>query len=241
MNPAVQKRVPLYLTPEHACSYYDDREARTVFGDPRLAPDVNIQTQLAQQGFRRSGKYLYRPECGACRACIAARIDVAAFKPDRSQRRNVRDNAGLDVTVQRPWCNDALLDFYNRYQSHRHPDGQMLAGSVVDFENFLLARWSDSRFLEIRYGTELLCISVFDRLHDGLSAVYTFFDIDVETRGLGTFAILKLVELAAFEKLPWMYLGYWLPEHPKMDYKRRFQPLEILQDGQWRRLQSGKA
>lgn len=245
MNPGehriVDKRLPLYLTPDHECSYYDDRRARTVFGDPRHIPDKQMQTLLAQQGFRRSGRYLYRPECKGCGACIAARVDVAAFAPDRSQRRNLQKNANLEVAVQHPWCDDDLLALYNRYQSRRHPSGHMLADSRKTFEDFLIAHWSESRYLEIRFGDELLGVAVFDQLRDGLSAVYTFFDPDAEKRGLGIFAILKLIELAASEGLPWLYLGYWLPKHPKMDYKRRFRPLEILIGGRWQRLQSGGA
>lgn len=241
MSTAPLHRFPLYLTPEHPCSYFDDREARTLFGDPRIVPDAELQTRLAQQGFRRSGKYLYRPECAHCHACIPARIDAANFKPSRSQRRNLRDNAQLEVTVRPPWIDDELLALYNRYQARRHPEGQMQAPGADQFREFLFADWSDTRYLEIRYGQELLGIGVFDRLLDGLSAVYTFFDPDAETRGLGVFAILKLVELAIADALPWVYLGYWIPEHGKMDYKRRFQPLEVHMHGEWRRLQSGKA
>ncbi|MBW3568059.1 MAG: arginyltransferase [Proteobacteria bacterium] len=241
MSTVSGKRLPLFLTPEHPCSYYADRQARTVFGDPRIAPDVALQSQLAQQGFRRSGSYIYRPECSGCHACIAARIDVAGFTASRSQRRNLRNNAALEVSVQRPWCDEALLAMYNRYQSHRHPDGQMVAPDDKQFREFLLSTWSDTRFLEIRFARELLGISVFDQLEDGFSAVYTFFEPDAQGRGLGVLAILKLVELAASEGLPWVYLGYWLPEHPKMDYKRHFRPLEILVHNEWRRLQFDKA
>lgn len=238
MNRRVHRRLPLYLTPEHECSYYDDRQARTVFGDPRIAPDIAAQTRLAQQGFRRSGRYLYRPECAGCAACIAARIDVNAFQPNRSQRRNLRGNTDLDVSLQAPWCNDELLALYNRYQQQRHPDGQMLAADRKAFEDFLLAEWSDSQFLEMRDDGRLIGVMVFDRLDDGLSAVYTFYDPDAQRRGPGTFAILKLIELAREEHLPHAYLGYWLPGHAKMDYKRHFRPLEVLLGNRWQQLRS---
>lgn len=238
---AAGHRLALYLTPEHECSYYDDRRARTVFGDPRAAPGLDLQTRLAQQGFRRSGRYLYRPECTGCTACIPARIDVAGFRFSRSQRRNLRDNADVEISVQQPWCDETLLDLYNRYQAARHPDGQMFAAGPGEFADFLLAGWSKTRYLEMRVGGALVGVAVFDRLEDGLSAVYTFFDPRHTRRGLGTLAILRQVELAAAEALPYVYLGYWLPEHPKMDYKRHFRPLEVLFAGRWQRLQSGKA
>lgn len=234
MNTTSRIRLPLYLTPEHPCSYYDDRSARTVFGDPRALPDLEMQTRLAHLGFRRSGRYIYRPECDACSACRPARIDVHGFRPDRSQRRNLRRNGDLHVSVQRPWCDASLLALYNDYQQWRHPEGQMYAEGTAQYSDFLLATWSETRYLEMREGDKLIGVAVFDWLGDGLSAVYTFYSPAAEARGLGTFAILQLLELAKREDLDYVYLGYWLKEHPKMDYKRRFRPLEVLDGTQWR-------
>lgn len=239
MNTRSRLRLPLYLTPEHPCSYYDDRTARTVFGDPRALPDLEMQTRLAHLGFRRSGRYIYRPECEACSACRPARIDVNAFRPDRSQRRNRRRNSDLHLSVQRPWCDQSLLALYNRYQQWRHPEGQMYAEGTAQYSDFLLATWSETRYLEMRDGEELIGVAVFDRLADGVSAVYTFYSPAAEVRGLGTFAILELVELARREGLDYVYLGYWLEAHPKMDYKRRFRPMELLEGSEWRVLDEG--
>ena len=70
----------------------------------------------------------------------------------------------------------------------------------------------------------------------GLSAVYTFFDPDLAGRSLGTLAILSQLRWARELGLPYLYLGYWIAGHPKMDYKRRFRPLEIYDSGDWGRL-----
>lgn len=236
MNEIGSRHIPFFLTPEHECSYYDDRLARTVFGDPRQSPDRRTQTELARHGFRRSGRFMYRPECHGCNACIPSRIPVAAFEPNRSQRRNLRDNADLDIRSAAPYCNDFLLDFYNHYQLARHPEGQMIAHNAAQFADFLLSPWADTSFLEAREGETLRGVAVYDRLNDGLSAIYTFFDPQVPQRGLGSFMILQLLELARRQDLDWLYLGYWLPGHPKMAYKERFRPLEILVGDSWQPL-----
>ena len=234
MNETGNRHIPFFMTPEHECSYYDDRLARTVFGDPRREPDRKAQTELARHGFRRSGRFVYRPECHGCNACIPSRIPVAAFSPNRSQRRNLRDNADISVKSVAPYCNDFLLEFYNRYQRARHPEGQMIAANAAQFSDFLLSPWADTSFLEARLGNELLGVAVYDRFEDGLSAIYTFFDPESDRRGLGNFMILQLLDLARRHNLDWLYLGYWLPGHPKMAYKERFKPLEILVAGEWR-------
>jgi arginine-tRNA-protein transferase len=33
----------------------------------------------------------------------------------------------------------------------------------------------------------------------------------------------------------WLYLGFWIPGCPTMDYKAGYRPHEILADGIWRR------
>jgi arginine-tRNA-protein transferase len=75
-----------------------------------------------------------------------------------------------------------------------------------------------------------------DKLADGLSAVYSFFAPGMEKRSLGTYAILWLIERARTLRLPYVYLGYWVPESRKMAYKARFRPSEVLVSGTWRML-----
>ena len=79
-------------------------------------------------------------------------------------------------------------------------------------------------------------MAVSDRLAQGLSAVYTFFDPVHSARGLGTYAVLWQIEQARRLGLDYLYLGYWIAENAKMSYKIQFRPVEGLVDGEWRLL-----
>jgi arginine-tRNA-protein transferase len=75
-----------------------------------------------------------------------------------------------------------------------------------------------------------------DWLSDGLSAVYSFFTPEEERRSLGAYAVMWLVMEARRLGLPYVYLGYWVPESRKMAYKASYRPAEVLSQGIWRRL-----
>jgi len=87
----------------------------------------------------------------------------------------------------------------------------------------------------------LRMVSIIDMLNDGLSSVYTFFDPDIEAASFGTYNILWQIEQCRALKLPYLYLGYWIAESPKMAYKARFRPVEILRGGRWDRLREPPA
>jgi arginine-tRNA-protein transferase len=122
---------------------------------------------------------------------------------------------------------------YATYLKSRHPDGGMDDADPTDFSRFLTAPWSPTLFLELRLGPRLLGVAVTDVCLGGLSAVYTFFDPAEQARSLGTFAILQQMELARRRAVPWLYLGFWIEGHPKMDYKRRFRPLQVRHADGW--------
>lgn len=232
-----QRLLWLYSTGEHECSYLPERTARTVFVDPRHPLDSRQYALLARQGMRRSGPYVYQPNCPACRACKSLRVDARAFTPNRSQRRCLKRNTDLQVITRPPEYRDEHFRLYLYYLSRRHPGSGMDDPDPDRYMDFLVAGWANTRFHEIRLDGMLLGVAVTDRLPDGLSAVYTFFHPDYPGRSLGTWAILWQIEQARQAGLPWVYLGYWIAECAQMRYKTAFQPCEIHDGGRWRRWQ----
>ena len=228
----------LFHTAEHPCGYWPDRVARDLVLDPHDPLLSEAYEDALALGFRRSGGHVYRPHCDGCRACVPVRVPVDGFVPDRSQRRCLRDNADLDVQLTPALRDTEHLDLYRRYLAARHPGGGMDGADAGDFERFLTGPWSPTRFLEIRDGGRLLAVAVTDVLPHALSAVYTFFDPDAAARGLGTFSVLQQIALAQRRQLPYLYLGFWIEDHPKMHYKTNYRPLQVLDGREWRTLPS---
>jgi arginyl-tRNA--protein-N-Asp/Glu arginylyltransferase len=226
----------LFATHPHPCSYVNGLEATTVFVDPEAAIDPSLYTRLSQIGFRRSGAHLYRPHCAHCQACISCRIDVSGFTPNRSQRRCLSANRDITVSVAESINTPEHFDLYCRYIDARHRDGDMYPPSLDQYQAFLTSEWGVTQFLEFRVSERLIGLSVCDRLGDGLSAVYTFYDPDEEHRSLGKFAILTQIDRAMSLGLNYLYLGYWIKECGKMNYKTQYRPLELLINRRWIRL-----
>ena len=226
------QRVQLYLSTEHPCGYLPQRQSRNAYVDPTYALNPDRYGRLIEQGFRRSGEHVYRPYCAHCQKCLAARVSVERFRPDRSQQRCLRRNRDLHWSVASA-ATDEHYDLFRRYLSARHAGEGMDGENRESFHAFLECHWGETQFWEFREGGQLLCVAVVDTLPQALSAVYTFFEPDAAPRSLGTYAVLQQIEHARIQGLEYVYLGYWVEGSRKMDYKRRFQPLEIFSGSGW--------
>lgn len=234
----------LFHTGEHPCGYWPERSARDLVLDPRDPRLPGFYATALGWGFRRSGDIVYRPHCRNCHACVSVRIPVDAFKPDRSQRRCAARNAHIESRIVQPERDGEHLALYQRYLKSRHEGGGMDNHGEHEFDQFLIGTWSQKRFLEFRDTTQrdaaahvhgkLVGVAVTDMVADALSAVYTFYDPDYEHASLGTLAILRQIEWARREHRAHLYLGYWIDGHHKMDYKRRYKPLEMFDGRNWR-------
>lgn len=231
------QKLQFYVTTGYACGYLPKKMAQSLIATPQTLVDASVYSGLIQQGFRRSGKFAYRPHCEHCNACVSVRIPVATFKKTRSQQRAWKKHQSLTVTLVEVGFHEAHFALYRAYQLQRHSDGPDYLGDIEDeanqYRQFLCQSHVDSVMVEFRAANGALkMVSVIDLVGDGLSAVYTFYDTQ-DHASYGTYSILWQLNWAAHLGLPYVYLGYWIAESAKMTYKQQFQPQQKLIDGEW--------
>jgi len=228
--------IEFYQDSVHPCSYMGGRQAQNIYPDPNKELTNHLYSQLITHGFRRSGNLAYRPHCINCQACVPVRINIANFTLSRSQKRCLSRNKNVSMNVLSASFNPEHFDLYSRYLAARHQGAGMDNPTQESYLNFLTSSWSDTKFIEFREDNQLLAVAVTDVVHDGLSALYTFFDPNLAKRSLGSYGILQQIKLAQDQDIPWLYLGYWIEDCQKMQYKQNFSGLEAYTNQQWQPL-----
>ncbi|MDE1152491.1 MAG: arginyltransferase [Micavibrio sp.] len=224
--------VQLFLLPPGPCSYLDgltEQKAATV-----IARDMgHFAPFLIERGFRRSQKMFYRQQCKGCSACISARVRLRDFEVRGGFARTLRRNADITATIEPPVATMALYELFTRYLHSRHAGGGMTDMAYGDFKAMMEEFPDDTRFLVCRKEGVVVGIMLFDVTINGTSAVYSFFEPELESRSLGTFMILTLAAATLEMGKIYLYLGFWVKGSPKMTYKEKFQPLELYVQEKW--------
>jgi len=227
-----------YRTTSTPCPYIGGRVERKLVTELSGREAAPLYNELSRGGFRRSHHLAYRPACAGCQACVPARIVAAEFVASRSLRRIAARNGDLAIRVAEPAATFEQYHLFTRYQRSRHQDSEMASMTFGDFRAMIEDSPVATKLIELRGpDREFLGGCLVDLLDDGLSAVYSFYEPDDRRRCLGTYLILALIEAARQYRLPYIYLGYWIAESPKMAYKARFRPLEGLGRRGWTRIE----
>ncbi|HEY8163039.1 MAG TPA: arginyltransferase [Methylocystis sp.] len=233
-----------YLTSPARCPYLPGRAERKVFTHLIGLRAPTLNDTLTQSGFRRSQTIAYRPACEHCRACVSVRVLIEEFVPSRTQRRVIRRNADIVGEARPPRATQEQYALFRRYVAARHGDGGMADMSMIDYQMMVEDSHVDTRLIEYRISPgapgasagRLVACCLTDRLADGLSMVYSFYETEFEERSLGSFMILDHMRRALAAGLPHLYLGYWVEGSRKMAYKARFLPQERLGTEGWVRV-----
>lgn len=222
-----------YTTKPAPCDYLPaETESKTAV-DLNGANAQAWANALSRAGFRRSHNVCYIPSCPECRACVSVRIRAADFRPSKKMNKTLRQNKTVDVRVMPNIASVEHYALFKSYLARRHAGGAMESMNFEDYRAMIEDCPVDCCLLEACDGAQTAGVMLVDVLDDGLSAVYSFFDPARARDSMGTFLILKLVELAVKMQKPYVYLGYMIKKLSNMRYKERFAPLEYCRGGVW--------
>ena len=247
-----QKNFPeFYVTSAQPCPYLPGRLERKLFTHLTNDKQPALIDNLLKGGFRRSQNIAYTPYCEGCQACVSVRVLVDEFKPSKNMKRIVAANRDLQASRLPARPSAEQYSLFRDYISTRHGEGGMADMSILDYAQMVedsvvdtfITEYRPRRPLSTNSDTECLVpqaplhgVALCDHLSDGISMVYSFYNVDLSERSLGTYIILEHIEYARSLGLPYVYLGYWIKGAKKMRYKTRFGPQERLGSNGWQRI-----
>ncbi len=223
-----------FSTAPLSCPYLPNRTERRIVTELLGRDAVALHDGLSAAGFRRSHNIAYAPACPECQACRAVRVLAEEFKLSRSQNRILKRNGDLldqRVSIK---ATPEQFELFVAYQESRHSGGDMSKMDFRDYQALVEDTPVDTNLVEFRLPNDTLAaVCLLDRVDNGLSAVYSFYQTSLKRRSLGSYMILWLIDQARILGLDHVYLGFWIAGCAKMSYKEKFQPLEIWTVNGW--------
>tara|TARA_R110002049_G_scaffold2750_2_gene21425 strand:- start:193063 stop:193878 length:816 start_codon:yes stop_codon:yes gene_type:complete len=215
------------------CPYLDGVTARMPLQLPVGSVTPAITDRLLENGYRRSGDFVYRTQCPSCTECLPTRIETSTFQFTKSMKRVLqRGDRELVALWDQPEVDSRRVELFNLHREQR----SLGRGDEVDAESyrsFLVESCCDSLELKICLDDKLIAIAIVDIGQSSVSAVYTFFDPAMSRYSLGTYALLKTIQWARQSERPFVYLGMYVAANRHLNYKARFSPQQRLIRGEW--------
>jgi len=224
----------------HQCGYFSDKiSTSVVFYCSSCLPPELIDFILSA-GYRRCDNVYYRNICHQCNACTSYRIKIKEFIPNRSQRRNIKSNSDLKVTFHKLNLTENKKIIYREYYRERHSDDIIFGDCANDVQideimiSQMYSDYGNSAECEITSESgKIVSFSTVDFGERSMSAVYTAYDPFFIKRAPGVFAVLSMIQKCREIGFDYLYLGFYIKNHPKMHYKSAFGNSEILDNCQW--------
>lgn len=227
----VRDRISEFVPEEKACSYLPNMSAQ--FRYFRIEKcSIFLYQALLERGWRRFGKYFFTPICKECEKCISIRQDIDSFKLSKSFKRVMSQNRETTLHIRRPSLSEKHIELYDKYHRYMNKKkGWEYKGITHELYYEMFSDGYEDFGYEFIYehDGEIVGIGLVDILPASMSAVYFFYDPDYAHLSLGTYSILKQMELGKKMEIPYLYPGYWIEEHYSMGYKERFKPFEVMQ------------
>ena len=220
------------------CPYLENESEYQLF--TRINRPLNMEETMnfSNAGFRRSHNIMYRPVCPQCSACVSSRIRCNDFKLKPSWRRILNKNSDLTGKLLETNITYEQYELFHLYVSTRHHRGEMSNMSFQEYADMMLQSPIHTCLMEYRTEQkELIAACILDKFDDGYSAVYSFYNPFMTERSLGSYMILDLINYVNQHNLKYLYLGYWVKNSTKMNYKQRFHPLEGYINHQWQEIE----
>ncbi len=220
------------LSTTFECGYLEDQQEQLlVYIDEQPLSPI-IYSALQNQGFRRSEDHVYKPHCKNCNACQSIRLPVYNFKLKNSQKRILKKAEGFTVKLANK-VSDNYFALFEKYINTKHTDGVMYPANQSQLDSFVKCGWMEKVFIELYDQSCLIAVAICDVTPDSLSAVYTFYDPSYLKYSLGTLMILQQINITKQLDKTWLYLGYFIENCDKMNYKTRFSPYQLRQGDTW--------
>jgi len=238
----------LNTSEERECGYYSNRKSRESYLVSNSSVSSDEQETLLNSGFRRYANLYYVHNCRNCSECTSYRLPLDGFRFSKSQKKILKRNFLKLFQVTTPNCTIEKEELYLRYQYSQHFQ-KKLPGKFRSTEEFnpdeildnmyyqMYSNPSSSVELEVKNKEgKVSAFAIFDVAKESLSAVYSVYDPKDARDSPGILNILKGIEWALQNKFKYFHLGLYLEGHPKMNYKKKFGPAEILdkKSGHWK-------